>query len=87
MGANNILIAMILVCLASIVLIVMSKPLKFILKVLINSVLGGIAITITNIALAPVTGTYIGVNLLTMLFTGLLGVPGYLGLLAMRFML
>lgn len=50
-------------------------PLKMIFKLILNSILGGILIWIIN--LAGITwGLHIGINIITMLTVGLLGVPG-----------
>ena len=50
-------------------------PLKMILKLILNSILGGILIWLIN--LAGITwGLHIGINVITMLTVGLLGVPG-----------
>lgn len=50
-------------------------PLKMIFKLILNSILGGILIWIIN--LAGITwGLHIGINVITMLTVGLLGVPG-----------
>lgn len=87
METNAVIITMIMVCLGLIVLIVMAKPVKFMAKVLVNAVLGGAAIMVTNMALAPVLGSTIGVNLLTMGITGLLGMPGFLSILAIHMIL
>ena len=50
-------------------------PIKTILKLVINSVLGGVVIFLINFI-----GTYfnfhIGLNLVTSIFVGLLGIPG-----------
>jgi len=50
-------------------------PLKNIVKLMINSVLGGILIFIINIIGANFN-FHIGLNLFTSIFVGLLGVPG-----------
>lgn len=50
-------------------------PLKSIIKLIINSVLGGILIFIINIIGANFN-FHIGLNLFTSIFVGLLGVPG-----------
>lgn len=50
-------------------------PLKSIMKLIINSVLGGILIFIIN-AIGASFNFHIGLNLLTAIFVGILGVPG-----------
>ncbi len=50
-------------------------PLKMIFKLILNSILGGILIWLIN--LAGITWElHIGINVITMLTVGLLGVPG-----------
>lgn len=50
-------------------------PIKTILKLIINSVLGGLAIFIINL-IGSLWGFHIGLNLITSIFVGILGVPG-----------
>lgn len=50
-------------------------PLKSIMKLIINSILGGILIVIIN-AVGANFGFHIGVNIITSMFVGLLGLPG-----------
>ena len=76
MDSTQIITAMIFSCLGLMILIILSKPIKFLLKVIINAGIGGIAITILH-----TIGLPIGVNYMTILFTGILGVPGIAGLL------
>lgn len=51
------------------------KPIKFTLRLIANSILGAGVIWIINL-LKPIFGIYIGINPVTALITGLLGVPG-----------
>ena len=50
-------------------------PLKSILKLILNSVLGGILIFIINL-IGGNFGFHIGLNIITAVFVGLLGIPG-----------
>lgn len=50
-------------------------PLKKILKLILNSVLGGILIFIIN-AIGASFHFHIGLNIFTSIFVGLLGIPG-----------
>lgn len=50
-------------------------PIKTILKLIINSVLGGVIIFIINF-IGTTFNFYIGLNLITSIFIGLLGIPG-----------
>lgn len=50
-------------------------PLKSVFKLILNSILGGVLIFIINIIGANF-GFHIGLNILTSIFVGLLGIPG-----------
>ena len=50
-------------------------PIKLILKLLINSILGGLTIFLINI-IGSFFNFHIGLNLITSIFVGLLGIPG-----------
>lgn len=79
---TGIITAMILTCLALIALMVLAKPLKFLLRIGVNAIVGsGI------IALLSTLGLPIGVNALTAAFVGLLGLPGLAGLVVLQFIL
>jgi len=76
MDSTQIITAMIFSCLALMTLIILSKPIKFLLKTIANAAVGCIAIMILQ-----TMGLPIGINYMTVLFTGLLGIPGIAGLL------
>ena len=50
-------------------------PIKTILRLVINSVLGGLVIFIINL-IGAYFNFHIGLNLLTSIFVGILGIPG-----------
>ena len=50
-------------------------PLKSIIKLVLNSILGAFIIYIINLV-GAVWGFYIGLNIFTAVFVGLLGIPG-----------
>lgn len=50
-------------------------PIKTILKLIINSVLGGLIIFIINF-IGSFLNFHIGLNLITSIFVGILGIPG-----------
>ena len=58
-------------------------PLKNILKLIVNSILGGILIYIINI-LGGNFGFHIGLNLLTSIIVGILGIPGAILLIILK---
>jgi inhibitor of the pro-sigma K processing machinery len=59
---------------------ILLRPLKFIGRILVNSILGGILIVAFNF-FSRFTGVYIGVNEVTALVVGLLGIPGFAAVL------
>ena len=83
MNANSIIIY--LACL--IVLFIVGKifymPLKKIIRLLLNSILGGFLIYIVNI-IGSSFNFHIGLNVGTSIFVGILGVPGVLFLIILK---
>ena len=61
-------------------------PLKKILKLILNSVLGGGLIYVINIVGATF-GFHIGLNIGTAIFVGILGVPGAVFLVVLKLMI
>ena len=70
-------IVMYIVCLIGILVIgkIFIVPIKLIIKLLINSILGAILLYVINI-LGAICGFHIGINVVTALIVGLLGIPG-----------
>ncbi len=66
-----------LVCIISIIILgrIFILPLKKILKLLLNSILGGLLIVIIN-WIGGAFGIHIGLNVFTAIFVGILGIPG-----------
>lgn len=63
-----------------------SAPLKLALRVVINSVLGFAAMWLLNLTTAA-TGLSLGLNLFNALIIGILGVPGFVLLLLVQWVL
>ena len=63
-----------------------SAPLKLALRVVVNSVLGFAAMWLLNLTTA-VTGLSLGLNVFNALVVGVLGVPGFVLLLLVRWVL
>lgn len=61
-------------------------PIKKILKIILNSIFGGITIYIINI-IGSNFGFHIGLNILTSILVGLLGVPGVVVLVIIRLLI
>ena len=60
-------------------------PLKSIAKVIGNSILGGVLIFIIN-AIGSIWGFHIGLNIGTAIVTGILGIPGVVLLIFLKFL-
>lgn len=66
-----------LACIIAIIILgrIFILPLKKILKLLLNSILGGLLIVIIN-WIGGAFGIHIGLNVVTAIFVGILGIPG-----------
>lgn len=60
-------------------------PIKFILKLIGNSIIGGILIFIVNLV-GSLFGFHIGLNIVTAIVTGILGIPGVVLLFFLKFL-
>jgi inhibitor of the pro-sigma K processing machinery len=83
MDSISIIVSMIVVCLALIALLVMAKPIKLVLGLILNSAVGALALVVSNYVLAPL-GVAVGINLLTVGFIGILGLPGFCALILIQ---
>ena len=61
-------------------------PIKTILKIVINSLLGGVIIFIINL-IGSIWGFHIGINLITSIFVGILGIPGAIVIIIIKLLL
>lgn len=61
-------------------------PIKKILKVLLNSILGGVLIFIINF-IGGIWNFHIGLNIITAMFVGLLGIPGSIVLIFLKLLM
>lgn len=61
-------------------------PLKIIFKFIVNSLLGGIIIFVINF-IGGFFGFHIGLNLITSIFVGLLGIPGAVVIVLIKLLL
>ncbi len=59
------------------------RPVAFILRLIMSSILGGVILCLINLA-HPVFHLYIGINPVTSLVTGLFGIPGICLLLLLQ---
>lgn len=58
-------------------------PLKVVFKLILNSILGGVLIWVINI-IGNTWGFHIGLNIITAVFVGLLGIPGSIVLILLK---
>lgn len=65
---------------------VFRTPLKLALKLLLNTLLGFLALWVVNL-MAGITGFSIGLNIWNALTVGILGVPGFVLLLLLKWIL
>ena len=61
-------------------------PLKFIIKLIGNSILGAILLFVVNLV-GGVFGFHIGINIVTAIATGILGIPGVILLIILKLLL
>ena len=61
-------------------------PIKKILKLILNSILGGILIFIINF-IGSIWNFHIGLNIITAIFVGLLGIPGSIVLILLKLLM
>jgi inhibitor of the pro-sigma K processing machinery len=61
-------------------------PIKKILKLVLNSILGGITIFLINL-IGGIWGFHIGLNIFTSILIGLLGLPGTVCLVIVRLLI
>jgi len=60
-------------------------PIKLLIKLLVNAVLGGVGLWLVNI-FGGAIGINIGINVITALVAGLLGIPGVVLLLILNYL-
>lgn len=62
---------------------IFSAPLKALFKLIVNSVLGGLLIFIINL-IGSAWGFHIGLNVVTAVLVGILGIPGAILLIILK---
>ena len=80
MQINSFLIYFVYLVFIFIICKIFILPLKFILKMLINSILGVILLFLIN-TIGTYIGFHIGINIVTILIVAFLGIPGIILLL------
>lgn len=82
---SGILLIAALVVGAILILKILTKPIRWIFKLLLNAAFGFVLLFLVNFFGDPV-GIYIGVNFVNALVAGFLGVPGVILLVVLQFM-
>lgn len=86
METTNILI--IIGCAFAILILgkILLFPIKKLIKLFFNSIIGGVIIFIIN-KIGAIWGFHIGLNIFTALFVGILGIPGAILLIILKLIL
>ncbi|MGF7058452.1 pro-sigmaK processing inhibitor BofA family protein [Brassicibacter mesophilus] len=61
-------------------------PIKYLFKLIVNGIIGGVLLLIVNF-LGGFIGIYVGINPVTALIAGFLGVPGVILLIVLQYIL
>jgi len=65
---------------------ILKKPIKLFFKLIINSLIGLVMLMVFNL-LGGLVSLHIGINLLTILISGILGLPGIILILILQMLL
>jgi inhibitor of the pro-sigma K processing machinery len=68
---------MIVGCAAVVALLLLGKPTKMPMRIVKSGVVGGVFMIILNAVLYPF-GIFVGINVVTLVVAGMLGIPGVL---------
>ena len=82
----NALIIISCICMLFVIGKIFSVPIKWILKLAFNSVLGGVIIWFINL-IGGTWGFHIGLNFITSIFVGILGIPGAIVIIIIKLLL
>lgn len=80
---NTVFFYIIGIVLACVLTVIFSKPLGKLLKIAVNSALGGLCLIAFNFV-SQLFGFFLGVNAFTAITVGILGIPGFIMLLMIR---
>ena len=83
---TNLIIYLACICFLFIFGKVFIVPIKKILKLVINSILGGVTIFLINL-IGRIWGFHIGLNIFTSILIGLLGLPGAVCLVIVKLLI
>lgn len=74
MDSIDIISAMIIFCVVILIITLFSGAFKFVLRTIIGAIMGAVGIYMVNMMFPAIN---IGVNLTTLMISGLLGLPGF----------
>lgn len=83
---ENIIIFLACICFLFIIGKIFIVPIKWVSKLIFNSILGGLIIFAINL-IGGIWGFHIGLNFLTAIMVGLLGIPGAVCLIVITLLL
>lgn len=86
MDYNNMLVFAATICFIFLFGKIFVKPLKFILRLVLNSILGGLLLLLINY-IGQGFSFHIGLNIFTSVLVGLLGLPGVILLIVLQLFL
>lgn len=86
MDSTQTIFWMAVACLVFIGLLIFAKPLKVLVRIMVQGVLGCIGIFLMNFLMGSF-GVSVGINILTAFIIGVLGLPGFVLLYAAGFVL
>ena len=85
-GISGLLSAAVVIFLLVALARILSAPLRLALKLLVNTASGLIALWLVNL-LSPITGVYLGLNVVNGLIVGIFGLPGLVLLILLQWVL
>lgn len=84
--SQKVMVGLLAVFLLAALLRIFKAPLRLALKLLLNTLLGFLALYLAGLT-APLTGITLGLNLWNALIVGILGLPGFVLLLLVQWIL
>ena len=85
-GLSGLLTAAVVIFLVVALARILSAPLRLAIKLLVNTASGLLALWLVNL-LAPITGVYLGLNVVNGLIVGVFGLPGLVLLILAQWVL
>ena len=76
MSSSDIIMLMIGACVILIIYLLFTNPIKTLVRIVIGCAVGAVGMLAANSFLAPL-GVFVGINPVTVLIVGVLGLPGF----------